>query len=669
MQKNEKSSRQRRFGLFGRILSSYFILILVILLFNVVFYSQAYRRVDAYLLESQRLVLSQAADTLDRLFAEAVNTGRQILASSQVASLMYCRENDLNVYKKLGIMHLQEELIRRIAYNGSIESIAVLFTHSGVSASNTGILRGENGIQELSVRFGLSDDQLKNAYAAHQTLLSEQPGGQGRLTALVYDSVIRSNPDAVCLLSINAQAVAGVLENASDEWATVWLLDASGRVISPASGPAITEEILIRLTGEDEFSMPLNGKDCQFLSAGLSASPWKVAAGIDLAYFNQPLHRLQYTYLLTTLVALSLGVLLAVIFTHQRAKRIRRITRRFIEKTGGAKDDLAALEEGMQRLLDENGSYRDNISRHMREIRENWLIRVMHGKIRSAEVFRQGCCDYQTGFESDMFAVLCLDVIGYTDVSEVSGDTGEDVFDLINYCLDSFAVEFLSRHYNSQSCMYNNSFYYLLNLKEDKPTSSSDAAAEKAALQEACEALITYVEGRIGVQLRCYFSDPVTGPEGIAQAYTEVRDGIQLMETYNIAVRVADRASLMKVQAEEAETKAEGESAHPISRQTEQVCAYIAQNYQDPMMTVSQLSDLFHLSQSYLLRIFKRDLGMGVLEYISQMRIQKAKRLLKETKDTVGAIAEQVGYTNSLALIRAFRKQENLTPTEYRRLF
>ena len=208
MQKNEKSSRQRRFGLFGRILSSYFIL--VILLFNVVFYSQAYRRVDAYLLESQRLVLSQAADTLDRLFAEAVNTGRQILASSQVASLMYCRENDLNVYKKLGIMHLQEELIRRIAYNGSIESIAVLFTHSGVSASNTGILRGENGIQELSVRFGLSDDQLKNAYAAHQTLLSEQPGGQGRLTALVYDSVIRSNPDAVCLLSINCVAAGCV---------------------------------------------------------------------------------------------------------------------------------------------------------------------------------------------------------------------------------------------------------------------------------------------------------------------------------------------------------------------------------------------------------------------------------------------------------------------------
>ena len=183
------------------------------------------------------------------------------------------------------------------------------------------------------------------------------------------------------------------------------------------------------------------------------------------------------------------------------------------------------------------------------------------------------------------------------------------------------------------------------------------------------EACFFYDLRRIGVHLRCYFSDPVTGPEGIAQAYTEVRDGIQLMETYNIAVRVADRASLMKVQAEEAETKAEGESAHPISRQTEQVCAYIAQNYQDPMMTVSQLSDLFHLSQSYLLRIFKRDLGMGVLEYISQMRIQKAKRLLKETKDTVGAIAEQVGYTNSLALIRAFRKQENLTPTEYRRLF
>ena len=66
--------------------------------------------------------------------------------------------------------------------------------------------------------------------------------------------------------------------------------------------------------------------------------------------------------------------------------------------------------------------------------------------------------------------------------------------------------------------------------------------------------------------------------------------------------------------------------------------------------------------------MFKKSINTGVLEYISQRRVDEAKRLLKSGSGTVNEIAQQVGYANSLALIRAFKKLEGITPATYRKI-
>lgn len=75
------------------------------------------------------------------------------------------------------------------------------------------------------------------------------------------------------------------------------------------------------------------------------------------------------------------------------------------------------------------------------------------------------------------------------------------------------------------------------------------------------------------------------------------------------------------------------------------------------------------MSPSYMLRVFKKDCSAsGVLDYIHQRRVDTAKLLLREGSDTVEHIAEAVGYSNGLALIRAFKRLEGITPTAYRKL-
>ena len=95
---------------------------------------------------------------------------------------------------------------------------------------------------------------------------------------------------------------------------------------------------------------------------------------------------------------------------------------------------------------------------------------------------------------------------------------------------------------------------------------------------------------------------------------------------------------------------------------------YIEAHYMEPGLSVASIAEHFGVSQSYLLRAFKKDgSGCSVSDYIHRRRVDEAKILLKSTTKTVGEIALSVGYGNALALIRAFKRLENgMTPTAYR---
>lgn len=126
------------------------------------------------------------------------------------------------------------------------------------------------------------------------------------------------------------------------------------------------------------------------------------------------------------------------------------------------------------------------------------------------------------------------------------------------------------------------------------------------------------------------------------------------------------------------ETMHEAEEAvyaicHPENERQEEpysirVARYVEENYMNPELSVSMIAEHFGVSQSYLLRAFKKDgTGCSVSDYIHRRRVDEAKILLKSTDETVGDIATRVGYANSLALIRAFKRLENgATPSSYR---
>ena len=94
---------------------------------------------------------------------------------------------------------------------------------------------------------------------------------------------------------------------------------------------------------------------------------------------------------------------------------------------------------------------------------------------------------------------------------------------------------------------------------------------------------------------------------------------------------------------------------------------YIAAQYFDPNLNVQQVADHFGISLPYLSREFKSAKGIGVLDYINQYRVNKAKEMIDQNDGaTISEIAQRVGYSSSQTLIRIFKRYEGVTPGKYR---
>ena len=99
-----------------------------------------------------------------------------------------------------------------------------------------------------------------------------------------------------------------------------------------------------------------------------------------------------------------------------------------------------------------------------------------------------------------------------------------------------------------------------------------------------------------------------------------------------------------------------------------QIKDYIDEHYGEDSLSVSEISLVFKTNSSYLSSQFKKEFGIGLLDYITSVRISAAKKLLITTDLSNTEIGEQVGYANQRTFLRAFSKSEGITPKEYRRL-
>ncbi len=173
----------------------------------------------------------------------------------------------------------------------------------------------------------------------------------------------------------------------------------------------------------------------------------------------------------------------------------------------------------------------------------------------------------------------------------------------------------------------------------------------------------TVVDDRMTMFRSCFqqaVEAAITNDAAAIDGYLACRSGMDkpmdLQEIQGIYLNMAQLA-------EEAVARRRKTQSGPAVR----IRSYIDQNYTDPMLDLTLLSEQLELSPSYISRMFKSAFGQTVLTYITGKRIDRARELLRDTDATLEEIAAKVGYNSAATFSRAFQKVCAVPPNQYRR--
>ncbi|NAX20897.1 AraC family transcriptional regulator [Vibrio sp. V39_P1S14PM300] len=110
------------------------------------------------------------------------------------------------------------------------------------------------------------------------------------------------------------------------------------------------------------------------------------------------------------------------------------------------------------------------------------------------------------------------------------------------------------------------------------------------------------------------------------------------------------------------------ESDQREQRQLSLLLEQIHEGYTESLL-LEDLAQVVAMSESTLTRFFRRMMGMGVNQYITQVRLGKACSLLIRSDWPVSVIAQQSGFVNQANFNRLFKKYKQMTPGGFRRKF
>ena len=105
---------------------------------------------------------------------------------------------------------------------------------------------------------------------------------------------------------------------------------------------------------------------------------------------------------------------------------------------------------------------------------------------------------------------------------------------------------------------------------------------------------------------------------------------------------------------------------HNSSQLVQKIVHYLEENYAQNI-TLSSLGEMFYSNSSYISRVFKQKTGKNYSDYLLDIRIEQAKKLLIGTTFSIGRISDMVGFDNTKYFSRIFKEKTGVQPIAYRK--
>ena len=116
------------------------------------------------------------------------------------------------------------------------------------------------------------------------------------------------------------------------------------------------------------------------------------------------------------------------------------------------------------------------------------------------------------------------------------------------------------------------------------------------------------------------------------------------------------------------QNRSAGQPASQDERPIRSITRYLQEHLSEEI-SLSVLAEEFHLNAQYISQLFKSEIGVGFLAYLTSIRMEQAKKLLLSTDLSIAEVSERSGYGDYRVFTKVFKKSEGITPSQYRRDF
>ncbi|NOU94786.1 helix-turn-helix domain-containing protein [Paenibacillus sp. LMG 31456] len=261
------------------------------------------------------------------------------------------------------------------------------------------------------------------------------------------------------------------------------------------------------------------------------------------------------------------------------------------------------------------------------------------------------------------------------------GDTHEDLLNVSrSYEEAKRSLEYLSwRNMNGimrfeELPQENNGYYYPSDLEHRM--SNLAKAGEQEAVASLLEELheINFEERRLSVPMLRLFMNEMWGTVVKLLPQVGVEEGAALEQMKPFSADTAsydglekNYRSLVSVYFQVCEFVNDHKKSQNVQLQ-EKILELLHESYAQTELCLDSVAEKMNISKGYLSQFFKEQTGVNFSDYLEELRMTHAKKLLSTTQLPVYEIAQQVGYSSSNTFCRAFKRINAVSTSEYRRL-
>ena len=404
---------EKRSRIFISWIVSYAVILLMPIIIGIYVYDRSIDAINIEVSRAHTATLKQFRTIMDGRFDELTMLGSFLSSNRSIQKVMYTDE-ELNVEDRINIVEAQRELARFHVAKNYINNIFVYLNRSDILFSST-FKYGDSGKEDIiSDLLGIEYDEFQRIAAVRSFRDTRIHNGSLIFVQSLFLHDLNVS-EGIYVAVFDRNWVSSFLETMK------WLPEGSARITDggvnyvQSRGYSLFPEGLDRtafFAAPDTIYGQNDGAQIAMTNVFSEITDIGFVSAIPLEIYHKSARDIQTIILVYIAVYLLIGGGLSLVFARRNYTPLNKITKMLLERFGQSNDkegnEFAFLENSFKKLMNRNNSLVEILNSHSDSARNDFLVKLLKGKVKNTEKIKESMDLYGIKFISDKFAVAAF---------------------------------------------------------------------------------------------------------------------------------------------------------------------------------------------------------------------------------------------------------------------